>query len=80
MKSEDMQKVLIQRIDNLCRKKGLSYYELSYRSAIPLSTLMHIMDGTTKNPGIFTILKICEGLNISLVEFLQIKEFGEIER
>ena len=80
MENDEMQKLLIQRIDDLCRKKGLGYYELSYRSAIPLSTLMHIMDGTTKNPGIFTILKICEGLNISLVEFLQIKEFGEIER
>ena len=80
MNNDKYQKILIKRIDDLCREKGLSYYELSYRSAIPLTTLVHIMDGTTKNPGFFTILKICDGLGVSLEEFVQITEFQKLER
>ena len=41
MKAQDM---LVERINNLCKEKGLSYYTLSYRSAVPLTTLMHIID------------------------------------
>ena len=57
----------------------MSYYSLSYRSAVPLTTLMHIMDCSTRNPGIFTIMKICNGLNISVAEFFDTKEFQNIE-
>ncbi len=73
MKEE--QKILINRINELCKKEGLSYYTLSYRSGVPLSTLMHLMDGTVKNPGIYTIVRICGGLRISLTEFFDTDEF-----
>ena len=73
------QKLLSNRIQYLCRQKGMSYYSLSYRSAVPLTTLMHIMDCSTRNPGIFTIIKICNGLNISVAEFFDTKEFQNIE-
>ena len=80
MKIDKKQEILIKRIADLCQEYEMSYYELSYRSAIPLSTLMHIVDGSTKNPGIFTIFKICDGFGISLAEFVQAKEFQEMER
>ena len=38
------QKLLSQRIEYLCKEKRLSYYALSYRSTVPLTTLMHIVD------------------------------------
>lgn len=71
------QKILVERIDGLCKEKDMSYYALSYKSTIPLSTLIHIMDETTKNPGIFTIMKICDGLGVSLPEFFDTQEFEE---
>ena len=60
------QEKLANRIKALCKKKDISYYTLSYRSAVPMTTLMHIIDGSTQNPGIFTICKLCGGLSISL--------------
>ena len=63
------QKIIIDRINELCVERRMTYYGLSYSSAIPLSTLLHIMDGTTKNPGVFTISKICDGLEITMGEF-----------
>lgn len=71
--------ILSKQIKRLCREKGISYYELSYKSTVPLTTLMHIIDGETKNPGLFTISKICGGLGISLKDFFDSKEFSEIE-
>jgi len=72
------QSILVNRIDELCRAKNYSYYTLSYRSSVPLTTLIHIMDGTSKNPGIFTVIKICDGLGVSMSEFFNTKEFQEM--
>lgn len=70
------QKILIKRINDLCKERGITYYTLSYRSSVPLTTLTHILSGNTINPGIFTIAKICDGLDISLSEFFDEEEFG----
>ena len=77
MKAQDM---LVERINNLCKEKGLSYYTLSYRSAVPLTTLMHIIDKTTINPGIITICKICDGLDITVKDFFYAPEFDGLEQ
>lgn len=42
-----------------------------------LTTLMHIIDGTSKNPGVFTIAKICDGFGMTLQEFFDTKAFEE---
>ncbi|MDO4323168.1 MAG: helix-turn-helix domain-containing protein [Lachnospiraceae bacterium] len=75
----DEQRILSKRIEYLCKKQGISYYSLSYKSAVPMTTLMHIIDCSTKNPGVFTIMKICSGLNITVKEFFDTKEFLDIE-
>ena len=73
------QMILSKRIEYFCKKNGISYYSLSDNSAVPMTTLMHIINCSTKNPGIFTIFKICNGLNISITEFFNAEEFAEIE-
>lgn len=73
------QKLIINRIKYFCKTSDLSYYALSYQSAVPLTTLLHILDGSTKNPGIFTIAKICDGLQITLKEFFDSEEFQDID-
>ena len=81
MKNEQMRKhqsILVDRINELCREKDYSYYTLSYKSSVPLTTLIHIMDGTSKNPRIFTVIKICDGLEISLKDFFDTESFREM--
>ena len=72
------QKILLGRIDELCQEKNYSYYILSCKSGIPLSTLMNIMNGTSKNPSIFSIFKICVGLEISLKDFFDTEDFEKL--
>ena len=73
------QKILSKRIENLCKQKGISYYSLYYKTTVPLTTLMHIIKCSTKNPGLFTIVKLCNGLDVSVKEFFDSHEFDNIE-
>lgn len=75
LKQKQVQKILLARINQLCKENQMSYYNLSYKSSIPLSTIINIMEGTTKNPGIYTIMKICDGFGITMKEFFDTKEF-----
>lgn len=74
------QEVLINRINELCKQRGYSYYMLSYKSGVPLSTLLHILDGSSKNPGFFTIMKLCDGLDMTPAKFFDTKEFENLRK
>lgn len=73
------EKILADRINKLCKEQGISYYTLSYKSTVPLTTLLHIVDGSTQNPGIMTVIKICEGLNISVKDFFDTEDFTFVQ-
>ncbi len=77
MKAQDM---LVERINNLCKEKRMTYYALSYASAVPMTTLLHIVDKSTANPGILTIGKLCDGFGITLKEFFDSPEFDGLDR
>lgn len=70
-----VQTILIERIFQLCREKGYSYYSLAYRAAIPVTTLMNIINGQSKNPGIVTIMKICNAFEVTLKDFFDTESF-----
>ena len=69
------QDALLHRIDALCTERNLSYYTLSYKAGVPLSTVLNIKKGVSKNPGIITIMKLCDGLGITMKEFFDSEEF-----
>ncbi len=72
------QELLVERINYFCKEKRMSYYALSYESAVPMTTLMHIIDKSTVNPGILTLGKLCEGFGITLQEFFDAPEFEDL--
>lgn len=65
----DYENCVRKRLEILCRKKGVSYYRLAQKSTVPLTTILHILDSSTKNPGIVTVGKLCQGLEISISDF-----------
>ena len=69
-----------ERILELCKEKNLSINGLATISAVPPSTLKNIISGVSQNPGIVTIKKLCDGLNISLIEFFDTQVFKELEQ
>ena len=58
-------------ISRSCYERKMSYYMLAKNVGMPLTTLMHIVDGTSRNPGIYTIERICGVLQISIVDVMK---------
>lgn len=69
-----------KRIEQLCKEKNMTSYSLSYRSAVPSSTVKSIVSGKSKNPGIVNIKKIAEGFDISIKEFFDSELFDDLEQ
>lgn len=80
VRNMEKQKILAERLKLLCMERKMSYYMLSCRSGVPISTIMNIIHCTTKNPGIFTIVRICAALHITVREFFGTEEFENLSR
>lgn len=68
------------RILELCKEKNLTINGLARLSAVPPTTLKNILSGVSKNPGIVTIKLLCDGLEITLTDFFNTKEFKNLEQ
>lgn len=68
------------RIRQLCLERGLTPNGLSNLAAVPQSTVKSILNGESKNPGIVTIKKLCDGFEITLGEFFSTLEFDALEQ
>lgn len=72
--------VVVNRIYELCRERNITPNALSYLAGISQSTIKSILNGESKNPGIVTIKKICDGLDITIVDFFNTEDFLNIEQ
>ena len=72
--------VIVDRIYALCKESGTSVNRLSTISGMTQSTVSDTANGITRNPGVITIKKLCDGLDITLGEFFSTKEFDELEQ
>ena len=50
------------------------YWKTYARAMVPMTTLDNIIKGNTTNPGIYTICKICDGLEMTLQDLLEGEE------
>lgn len=73
-------KYTVDRIRQLCKERNLTPNALSYRAGVSQSTIKSILNGESKNPGIVTLKKICDGLDITLIEFFDTPEYRELEQ
>lgn len=69
-----------QRIEELCKEKGMNFCRLASVSGIPYTTIKSIIYNQSKNPGITTIKKICDGLDISICDFFNTDTFRNLEQ
>ena len=68
------------RILELCRKNNLTVNKLANICGITQSTLNNIVSGRNNSTTVSTVKKICDGLNISIREFFESKEFDNLEQ
>ncbi len=72
--------VVVERIRELCIERKITPNALSYLSGVSQSTVKSILNGESKNPGIVTLKKLCDGLDISVVEFFDTEKFRNLEQ
>lgn len=70
----------VNRIYELCRERKITPNALSYMCGISQSTIKSILNGESKNPGIVTLKKICDGLDITIMEFFDTPEYQKLEQ
>ncbi|MCI8650745.1 MAG: helix-turn-helix transcriptional regulator [Anaerotruncus sp.] len=67
------------RILHLCTEHEITINKLATLSAVPPSSIKNILYGKSKDPKILTIKKICDGLDITLMDFFNSPEFEALE-
>ena len=76
----DTRTAIAKRILQLCEMRKWTPNHLSNVSAVPQATIKSILNGESKNPGVVTIKKLCDGFVITLGEFFSTTEFDELEQ
>ena len=73
MINQDFNKIICQRISSLRKEYKLTLEQLAYQSGISKGGLSEI-ERNMKEPRAYTILKICNGLGISMKDFFDFQE------
>ena len=68
------------RILDLCKEKNIAVNALANISGIAPSTIYSMLNQKSKNPGIVSLKKICDGLDISLRQFFDSDIFDDLEQ
>lgn len=69
-----------QRIIQICKERNLAINALANLSGISPSTIYSMLNTKSKNPGIVSIQRICDGLGINLREFFDSPLFEGLEQ
>ena len=69
-----------KRIQVLCSERDIAINALAYQSGVAPSTIYSMLNAKSKNPGIVSIQKICDGLGISVRDFFDDPLFEGLEQ
>ena len=74
--SEAMSKKLLK----ICEERDISINKLATICLLTQSTVQNIIEGNSSNSKLLTIVRICDGLGITLEEFFSDELFKNIDR
>ena len=69
-----------KRIVQLCGERGIAINNLANISGVAPSTIYSILNEKSKNPGVCSLKKICDGLEISIRTFFDSDLFDDLEQ
>ena len=68
------------RIIELCERKNIAINALANLSGVSPSTIYSMLNTKSKNPGVVSIKKICDGLEITLRDFFNSNLFDNLDQ
>ncbi len=75
-----IKEAVAQRIVNLCHERKIAINALGNISGINPSTIYSMLNTKSNNPGVVSLQKICDGLDITIREFFDDDLFSDIEQ
>ena len=69
-----------QRIIDLCAERNIVVNALANISGVAPSTIYSMLNTKSKNPGVVSIKKICDGLEITVRQFFDSPLFDDTEQ
>lgn len=76
----NVKEAVAKRIVDLCEQRSIAINTLGINAGITPSTIYSMLNNKSKNPGVVSIKKICDGLDISLREFFDSSLFDDLEQ
>ena len=76
----NVSEAVILRIKELCLQRNITVNALCNISGVTQSTVSDIVNAATRSPGVATIKKLCDGLDITLKEFFDSSLFVDLEQ
>lgn len=68
-----------KRIKELCTERRMTVNALANLCGVPPTTIYSMLNVKSKNPGVVSIQKLCDGLDISVREFFNSPLFENLE-
>ncbi len=68
------------RIVELCNEKNIAINTLANLSGVSPSTVYSMLNEKSQNPGVVSIKKLCDGIDITLRQFFDCPIFDDIEQ
>jgi len=67
------------RIKELCKERGIAINALANHSDVSPSTIYSMLNEKSQNPGVVSIKKLCDGLNITIRVFFDSPVFDDLD-
>lgn len=68
-----------RRIYTLCKERKMTVNALANLCGVAPSTIYSMLNAKSQNPGVVSIQKICDGLDISVREFFDDPLFDDLD-
>ena len=69
-----------KRIMELCSERGITLNKLAIISGVTQSTLNNIVSGRNNSATVSTVKKLCDGLEITVIDFFRSELFEDLEQ
>lgn len=75
-----VKEAVTRRILELCHQKDISVNALAMSSGVSPSTVYSMLNQKSMNPGVVSIKKLCDGMDITVRQFFDSELFDDLEQ
>jgi DNA-binding Xre family transcriptional regulator len=72
--------IIGKRIMDFINERDITIHRLAVKAGIPNTTLVDLINGTTKNARVSTVRAICQALQITVHDFFDFPPYNEVEK